>query len=377
MSIGIICEYNPFHNGHLYHINKIKEMYPDSTIILVMSGNYTERGDISIINKWNKAKVALLNNVDLVIELPFVFATQSADVFSKGAISILKYLKVDKLIFGSESNDINKLNNLANTTINNKEYDLLVKKYLNEGLNYPTSLSKALKDLNKDTVDSPNDLLGLCYIKEIIKQNANIEPLTIQRTNDYHDTNLNNSISSATSIRLGLKENKDISNFVPDNTLKYINNISIDDYFDIIKYRIISSDISNIQTVDEGIDNRIKKYIYDVNNIDELINKVKSKRYTYSKLKRMFVHILCNFTKEEALNNKDIKYIRILGFNNKGQNYLSKVKKNIDIPIITNYKKEYNDLLSIDFRVNSIYALGFDNKEEITKSEYKNKPIKK
>ena len=264
MSIGIICEYNPFHNGHLYHINKIKEMYPDSTIILVMSGNYTERGDISVINKWNKAKVALLNNVDLVIELPFVFATQSADVFSKGAISILKYLKADKLIFGSESNDINKLTNLANTTINNKEYDLLVKKYLDEGLNYPTSLSKALKDLNKDTVDSPNDLLGLCYIKEIIKQNANIEPLTIQRTNDYHDTNLNNSISSATSIRLGLKENKDISNFVPDNTLKYINNISIDDYFDIIKYRIISSDISNIQTVDEGIDNRIKKYIYDV-----------------------------------------------------------------------------------------------------------------
>ena len=144
--IGIICEYNPFHYGHKYHINEIKKMYPDSMIILVMSGPFTQRGDASILNKWDKARIALDNNVDLVIELPFVFATQGADIFSHGAIEILKYLKVDKLVFGSESNNIRELKDLAMSALNNKAYDILVKDYLSKGVNYPTALSKALSD---------------------------------------------------------------------------------------------------------------------------------------------------------------------------------------------------------------------------------------
>ena len=147
-TIGIICEYNPFHNGHIYHIKKIKEMYKDSIIILVMSGNFTQRGDISIINKWDKTKIALENNIDLVIELPFVFATQGADVFAKGAIQILNNLKVDKLIFGSECNNISELKELAKIQLQ-ENYNTLVKKYLEKGLNYPTAMSKALKDLGK------------------------------------------------------------------------------------------------------------------------------------------------------------------------------------------------------------------------------------
>lgn len=375
--IGIICEYNPFHYGHKYHINEIKKMYPDSMIVLVMSGPFTQRGDASIINKWDKARIALDNNVDLVIELPFVFATQGADIFSHGAIEILKYLKVDKLVFGSESNNIRELKDLAMSALNNKAYDILVKDYLSKGVNYPTALSKALSDLNGTIINTPNDLLGLCYIKEIIRQKANIEPISIKRTNDYHDKELKDFITSATSIREGIKNKQSIVKYLPNNVIEYINNVFIDDYFDLIKYKILTEDISNIQTVDEGIENRIKKYIYVSNSLEELINNVKTKRYTYNKLKRMFLHILCNFTKDEARKNKNVKYIRVLGFNKVGQKYLKEIKKDIGVPIITNYTKENSKLLEIDFRVNSVYSYIFTNALTLTQNEFKNKPITK
>ena len=159
-SIGIICEYNPFHNGHIYHINKIKEMFPDSIIILVMSGNFTQRGDASIINKCNKTKIALNHNIDLVIELPFTFTNQSADTFAFGACSILNHLKVDYLVFGSESDNIDYIKNIVNIE-DDKKYQEKVKELLDNGINYPTALSKALKDFNINLSDCSNDLLGI------------------------------------------------------------------------------------------------------------------------------------------------------------------------------------------------------------------------
>ena len=138
--IGLIAEYNPIHNGHIYQIKEIKRLYPDSIIILITNSYFTQRGDISIINKWDKTKIALDNNIDLVIELPFPYATQSADIFAKGALKILNFLQIDTLIFGSESNDINKLKKLASTQLNNKKYDEKVKTYLNQGINYPLIL---------------------------------------------------------------------------------------------------------------------------------------------------------------------------------------------------------------------------------------------
>lgn len=360
-TIGIICEYNPFHNGHIYHINKIKEMFPDSTIVLVMSGNFTERGDTSIINKWDKTDVALNNGIDLVIELPFVFATQSADIFAYGACSILNYLKVDYLVFGSESGDIDMLKNIANIQ-NTNEYDNLVKKYLDEGVNYPTALSKALSKLGFNNIDKPNDILGISYIRELNKLNSNIIPLTIKRTNDYNDKNLNNNITSATSIRENIKE-KDISNYVPNNELKYLNDklYFIEDYFPLLKYKILS-DINNLaiyQTVDEGIEKRIKKVIYNSNSYEELINNIKSKRYTRNKIKRMLLHILISFTKEDAKNMKKIEYIRVLGFNKKGQKYLNTIKKSINIPIYTNFNKN----LEYELKITSIYDINLIDKE--------------
>ena len=375
--VGIICEYNPFHNGHIYHLNKVKELFPNSLIILVMSGNFTQRGIPSIINKWDKTEIALKYGVDLVIELPFVFATQGADIFAKGAISILKELDVNYLVFGSESDDIDNLFKLADISLNNPLYQEKIKSYLNEGINYPTALSKALEDFSNTTITTPNDLLGFSYIKEIIRQNANIKPISIKRTNDYHSNELG-IISSATSIRNSLILNEDIKMAVPKEIVEltreklYIQ----DDYFKFLKYKIeTTDDLSIYQTVDEGIENRIKKYIRVACNWNELVDMIKTKRYTYNKINRMLIHILCGFTKELANKFKDISYIRILGFNELGQKYLNKIKKQVTVPILTKFDKD-NEMLIFEMQTTCVYASILDevSKNQVIQSEFKNKP---
>ncbi len=354
--VGIIAEYNPFHNGHLYHINKVKEMFPNENIVLVLVGNFLNRGDISIINKFDKTRIALQYGVDLVVELPFVFATQAADIYAYGAIKILDSLKCDYLVFGSETNDIELLTKIAKTQLDN---DLNIKEYLNQGYNYPTSLSKAIKDITNIKIDTPNDLLGISYIKSIISLNSKIKPITIQRTNDYHSLDIDNDIISASSIRNLLKEKKDITRYIPHDVAKYINDIQ--DYFNIIKHQIIIDDLTKYQDIDKSLNNSLKKHINDVNSVDELILEVKSKNITYNKIKRCLIHILCGYEKQEI----DITYIRILGFNSKGKQYLSKIKKEIQIPIITNF----NSVLENELKYTKIYSL-LTNKD-ITKEELK------
>ena len=360
MVIGIICEYNPFHNGHIYHINKIKEKYPDSIIILVMSGYITERGDISIISKWDKTDIALTYGIDLVVELPFKYSSQSADIFAKGSIEILNELKVDKIIFGSESNDIELLYRLANTQLSN-EYNELVKEYLDK-YSYPDALGKALKKLTNINIDSPNDLLGLSYIKEILKNKYNIECECIKRTSDYNSKELT-SISSATSIREAINNNIDITPYVPKETIDKIDkNLNLDNYFDLIKYKILSTDnLTYILGIDDKISSRIRKSISISNNIDELIKNIKTKKYSYNRIKRILIYILIDYKKIEHNNNN---YIRILGFNNKGKKYLSGIKNTIKLPIITNYSNS-NHLIDIDIKIFNILSIKANIKDEI------------
>ena len=357
--VGIICEYNPFHNGHIYHIKKIKEMYPDSMIILVISTSFTMRGEISILNKWDKTSIALTYGVDLVIELPTFYSTNSADTFASGTIKILNYLNCDYLVFGTESNDINLLKDLAQIQLNNKNYDLLVKDYMDKGNNYPTSMSKALESLSSKTINLPNDLLGLSYVKEIIKQKSNIEPITIKRTNDYHN-------EGATSIRLAIKNNQDIKDFVPKETLdKIIKHDISNNFYSLLKYKILS-DMSNLNTyldVDEGLDNLIRKYIIKTNSYTELIEKIKTKRYTYNRLNRMFIHILLNIKKEDIKIRKEINYIRVLGFSKQGKKYLKEIREQINIPIITNYSDITDNNLDFELYVTSIYNEIIENND--------------
>ncbi len=372
--IGLIAEYNPFHLGHLYQIKKIKEIFPNSLIIAIISTNFTQRGDISIINKWEKTEISLNYGIDLVLELPTLYATQSADIFAYGAINILSKFKIDTLVFGSECGDTEKLKKLAEIQLNNSRYQPLVKKYLDTGLNYPTAMNKALTELGGINIESPNDLLGLSYIKEIIKNNYKITPLAIKRTNDYHENKINSSIVSANLIRKMYSSNEDVSNYIPSGTKKYLTKrITSNNAYPLLKYNIFinKNNLTSILDVEEGLENKIIKSIQEANNYSELVNYIKSKRYTYNRISRMLLHILLNIKKED--NTKET-YLRVLGFTKNGQTYLNKIKKDITAPIYTNYKPGKNKVLDIEFTTTCIYATITDNQDLIW-FEYRNKPI--
>lgn len=380
MAVGIVAEYNPFHNGHLYHIHEVKKKAPNEAIIIVLGGNFLERGEVSILDKWKKTELALTYGADLIIELPFPFATQSADIFAHGAISLLKALHVDKIAFGSESNDLKNLENLSDIQLNHPEYQSLVKDYLKDGINYPTALSKALQTITGMEVKLPNDILALSYLREIKKQQASITPISIQRTNDYHGLD-NSSITSAESIRKLLKTNTSVSKYIPEETEKSLSEkiTTNEDYFPFLKYQIYSNwnQLEQFQTVDEGMCTRIQEAIKVSNTYEELIQNIKTKRYTYNRIQRMLTHILCNFTKEEAKNMKEIEYIRVLGFNQTGKKYLNTVKKKTDLPIITTFSKGNSDMLNLEMRITACYSSIFytEKQRKLIEDEYKKGPI--
>ena len=362
--IGIIAEYNPFHNGHLYHINKIKEMYPDSLVILVLNGYFLQRGEVSLQSKEDKTKLAMNNNIDIVLELPVLYGTQSADVFADASLKILNEFKINRLIFGSEADNKEILLDIAKKELDSN-FDALVKEYMNQGINYPTALSKAL---NMDFIYNPNDLLGISYAKAILKNNYDIEIETIKRTSDYHDLKSNEAVISASNIREKLKNNENINNYLPKDSLNYISNLDDTVLFNLLKYKIIMDDnLGDYLDVSEGLDYLLKDKIKDVTSLDELINIVKSKRYTYNRIRRMFIHILLGIKNSDA--KKDLSYINILGFNNKGNKYINSIKKSINVSL----KKDFDSLqYDLEIKASIIYDLIMGT--NTFKYEKRNKP---
>ena len=368
--IGLIAEYNPLHNGHIYHINKIKELYPDSTLILVLNGYFTQRGTTSILSKEDKTKLSLNNNIDIVLELPFVYGTQSSDIFAYQSIKLLNELKINHLIFGSECNDINLLNKIVDIQLNETSYEEKVKEYLNEGLNYPTSMSKALNI--KEDISNPNDLLGISYIKAIRQINPNIIPETIQRTNNYHDTESTDNIISASNIREKINNEENITNYLPNEVIPYLNNIDSKKLFNLLKFKILTDkDLSIYLDVDEGIEYRLIKTINNSNSLEELITNIKTKRYTYNKINRMLLHILIGLTKKDNQNLK-LDYLKILGFNETGREYLKYIRKDISLP--TSPTKES---LIFDYELKAAYLYEQLTKKDLNNFDLKNIPIQK
>ena len=372
--VGIVCEYNPFHNGHLYQINKVKKKYKDSIIIACLSGTFTQRGELSVLNKWDKTKIALENGIDIVIELPYVYSTQSSDIFAKYSVSLLNKLYVDVLCFGSETENIDKIKEAAKYQVNDINFDIITKKYLSEGVSYPTALNKALEELCGITITEPNDLLALSYLKEIYRNGYFMDIYNIKRTSNYHDLDSNAKVVSASNIRTRLLEKKNIKDKVPNNVYELLKDKNMESkYFEYLKYKILTEDnLEKFVDVDEGLSTRIKKVINKSNSLDELIKNIKTKRYTYNKISRMLLHILTSFTKEEA-SNITIDYIRVLGFTSKGKEYLNKIKKDIKVPLITGYKKNISKILDIELRITKIYSLVTDS--SLIKREYQKKPI--
>ena len=355
---GIIVEYNPFHNGHIYQINKVKEMYPNDLLIVILNGYFTERGDISVLSKEDKTKLALDYGVDLVVELPTIYGIQAADVFAYQSVKILNELKIDRLIFGSESNDINSLKEIA-TLQDDESFNSKLKDELDKGISYPNALKNII---NIDFDYQPNDLLGISYIKAINKINKDIEVISIKRTNDYHDKESNHEIISAENIREKYKNNINIKNYTP--SYKFMKQIDEDLFFKLLKNKILTdSHLDEYVDVNEGIENRLTKYINEENNLKDFIEKIKTKRYSYNKLNRMLLHIVLGFKKEE---NIDTLSVKVLGFDDKGKEYLN----------INKFKFEENKYIkNLEINYSKIYdMLTNSNTYEF---EIKNIPVKK
>ncbi|MBS5794457.1 MAG: nucleotidyltransferase [Clostridiales bacterium] len=378
--LGIITEYNPFHNGHKLHIEKSKEKTNSKYCIVVMSGNFSQRGEPTIFDKYLRTKMALLNGADIVLELPLIFATASAELFSLGAIDILdKTGIVTDICFGSEEGSLEKFlevsNILSNETLEFKQH---LYKFLDNGLSFPRARLNALeKTLNKPLgfLNEPNNILSIEYLKAINKLNSTIIAKTIKREKvHFNSNNINGNIASATAIRQAFFKNNidSIKNVIPNNCFKLIQNISqnnipiIDNYTSILKYLLKVSNIENIKQiadVTEGIENKILDNT-NVDSITELINNVKSKRYTYTKLQRTILHILLNITKDDQQYLKENlnPYIRVLGFKKSSSHLLKELTINAKVPVITNLK---NAKKQID--KNAMYYL---NKEVMSTDIY-------
>jgi len=372
--IGIVTEYNPFHNGHLYQIKKIKEMYPNSVIIVAMSGNYTMRGEISVLDKWNKTNIAINNGIDIVLEIPFIYSNQSSDIFSYAALKMLNEFKIEKLVFGSETNNIDLLSLASSVQIDNKKFDSLVKDYMNKGYNYPSSIGKSIYELTGIKIKESNDILGVSYIKEILKNKYNIKPISIKRTNNFKTNTKKSNIISAYEIREFLNKNESIKEYVPNNVTPYIKKVDYEKLFNLIKYKVISekNSLNKYHLIDEGIENRIYEGVIKCDNYDDLVKYISNKRVTINKVNRILINIFVGLTKEEA-NNKELSYIKILGLSKNGKKYYSKIKKDINIKVCNKFEK---DIMNTELKASYLYSI-ITNDKSIFNSEIINHTITK
>lgn len=393
---GIITEYNPFHKGHAFHLENAKKDTNSTHIICIMSGNFMQRGTPSMIDKWNRAKMAVLNGVDLVIELPTFFSLSSAENFAFGAVNILNKTNiVNSLYFGSEHGNINDLKKISEILVDEPlTYKENLKKNLDLGLPFHKAREKSIinefNDPNLEKIlSNSNNILGIEYIKALKRLNSRITPVTLTRVgSNYNDKNLSSSFSSATSIREEFfKSNSihSIENSLPIESFNVIKELKNSNYsfaneesiFEFLKYKLLvcNEDFSNLPDIGEGLENKILKEICTSNSFKDLIEKVKSKRYAYTRISRILCQIFISLNNYDLDKLKDdATYIRPLAFNLKGAELLKKIKKESDIEIYTKLpKKISNTSLNLDIAATKAYSL--INKSIDPLSDYKTSPF--
>lgn len=299
MSIGIIAEYNPFHNGHIYQLQKAKELWPNEDIIVIMSGKYVQRGELAIASFEERKEMAIKYGATKVVELPFEFATQAAHIFARGAVLLANKLKIDKLFFGSESNDVQNLMLIAQAIKRDEDnYNRELKKLLKQGLSFPKASSHAVESIIGQQIKMPNDILGLEYCKAIVEYNLPITPFSLARTVDFHAEIPQENFASASFIRDEIKKGNDVSKYTP---MKITTFEKIEDRYkefqDIIR-NTPSEELAQIALVSEGMENLFKKNI-DQPTYDDFVNKTNSKRYTSSRIKRVMLYVLLGIKREK------------------------------------------------------------------------------
>jgi predicted nucleotidyltransferase len=383
-AVGLIVEYNPFHNGHYYHLHQSKKQTGADVTIAAMSGSFLQRGEPALVSKWKRTKMALLAGADIVIELPYAFSTGKAEIFANGAVSLLTALKADHVCFGSEEGNIASfLRTISFLETHQNQYDSALKRYLAEGCSFPKASSLAFQTLqgNERFLDlsKPNNILGYHYVKAIRDQNSSMEATTIQRSGSgYHDPDFGNgTIASATSIRKAIIDEEKpldtIEAFVPDFVNQELKKArkehggfhSWERLYPFLQYRLLSSpasELKNIYEAEEGLENRLIQSVKKAETFTEFMNEIKTKRYTWTRLQRFCVHLLMNTTKRDmmpVIKKPEATYIRLLGMSEKGQTYLNGIKKELDIPLISTLSQHDDPLLTLDIKAADCYALGY------------------
>lgn len=408
--VGFITEYNPFHFGHKYHLEQSKKKTGANFTIAIMSGSFVQRGEPSLIDKWTKAKMAVDNGVDLVLELPFIYATQSAELFAYGGVKLMDSLNVvDYISFGSELGEIEPLYNIATILIEEPPYFReRLKSKLSKGASYAAARSDAtieyIKSISsdfqydyKEILTNPNNILGIEYIKSLIKINSKIKPVTIKRSgSNYKDTNIGQGFASATAIRYSIR-NKNLSSIkdiVPKETYFYLkeffdqhyNYNFLENYNQIFLYllRTINKDIlKQYMDIEQGLENRLVEFSHKYNDIRQIIDNTVTKRYPRTRIQRILIQLLNRLDEDtfKYLNDKFPSYIRVLGANKKGLILINRIKEKSSLPIITKFAdfKYYNnkaleEILLYDKRATDLFYLGLNSPASRSNMDYFTSP---
>lgn len=358
---GIVAEYNPFHNGHQYHIQQARISTQADLVIAVMSGNWVQRGEPAIIDKWTRANVAVKNGVDLVVELPYAFATQSASQFAHGAITLLKELGITRLAFGSECANLDNLIEIANTSISPNN----IQEMMQEGTSYPKAYSLLTTQM------LPNDILAICYLKEI--QGTNITPVLIPRTSSYTSDALDD-ICSAYAIRNALRKKQSIIGTTPMEEVLVNEPLHfIGQYYPYFRTLLLTSSKTHLQQtflINEGIENHLFKQAEKNETWDGFLNDATSWRYTASRIRRSVVQILNQIQKEDINQLPPLTTIRTLAMNNNGRAYLHDIKKS-DIQIANRFAEIPTGYREMEYKTTMLYASTLDEQKrnELLKKE--------
>ncbi|OHW62663.1 hypothetical protein EUAN_04470 [Andreesenia angusta] len=391
-TVGLITEYNPFHKGHLYHLEKSKFLTKSEYSVSIMSGNFLQRGEPALIDKYKRAKMAVENGVDLVVELPFAFACQSAEHFAFGAVKVLDAMNsVDCISFGSEAGSLKHLNMIADILIEEPtEYVATLKKHLGEGHSFPKARELSLlsyfsdesKEDMSEIISSSNNILGIEYIKALKRLKSHIEPFTIERVSSrYNDSDLRDEISSATAIRNTFFSSGKLSSVesaVPPDSYSAMQEFldsnstfnKLENFSDILLYLIRTSDEAtrgNVLDLDRDLSNRLYKSLRVSNSIREVLEHTKTKRYAMSRIKRVLIHMLLGLYRDDfrSFMDSETRYIRVLASNQKGFEILRKTRDNSDLCIINKMSdsKLIEDtvalkMLEFDTKASDLYYLG-------------------
>ncbi len=388
---GIAVEYNPFHNGHLYHAEQARKTANADVVIAVMSGQFLQRGEPAFVDKWARTEMALASGIDIVFELPYVYATAQASDFAKGAIALLEAAGCESFCFGSEEGGIApflKSWELLNTE--REAYEHSIHEAIQTGISYPKALNEAYRNLTGARggfadLAKPNNILGYHYVEAAKKSGSSIEPLTIQRiAAGYHDPiHTDSTIASATGIRRAFFEDNSlagIENYLPAPSLEALKTFQLKygafgswaHFYPLLRYSILRDRPQKLKLfseVAEGIEHLIFESAKKEATFEGFISRVKSKRYTRTRIQRMLTHIYTGFTWDQLRSFEGPTYLRLLGMSETGRHYLNKQKKNIGLPLISRAADLTDPMGEIDIHASSMYFLGLgadDLKREYT-----------